>query len=744
MEAPLVLGIGRGDYKLFRIHYRSQGEPSIVTMHRDPPSRPAASSRARGWRIFPLLTVIALSVASSVALSCDSAVRPDDRPVGTPPPPESRPTDGLLEDPRLQRLVDLQVARDGEGLAAALGDEDARVRARAAFALASVQDAAAGSNLAELLDDVDAGVRRDAAFALGQLGDAAFGPRLARQLEQEADPMVRARLFEALGKAGDARALEALMAVEYLPEEAPDRALALARFGIRGVQLPTAINWLLESLTGDSPELRESAAYYFYRVRDTGGWVSQAEEVRAALDGYDPDEPAAMHLVRGLEQLGVPEDTPRLRRWLMASPDWRIRASAAEALGHRVADHLVRGDLLDALDDPSTHVALSAGNALISSSALSPQEITSIRTWVADHPREWRRAGPLLAAIGRQGGGPFLVEWLNAWGPDDVLPRTRGLAALGFVPGEEALQLLLEGARSPHARVAGTATGALARRWRVERQDSSKHAVYYQVFSEGLRGKDLASVVIAAPALADSTFRDYGAVTLLQEVYRELSVPDVEAKSAILRALAQTGDESVVDLLREETGNPSQAIRDAAESALGSLTGTTFLSGQGPPSESGRTIDWQALRSLGSQPRLILETDKGRIVLVLDADEAPLTVQTIAGFAAAGQFDDVPFHRVVPNFVAQGGDFTRKDGFGGPGFSIRSEFTQVPYVRGVAGMASSGKDTEGSQYFITHSPQPHLDGGYTAFGWVVEGMDVLDQIYEEDKVLTARVEPGRD
>ncbi|MEE8385285.1 MAG: peptidylprolyl isomerase [Dehalococcoidia bacterium] len=714
-------------------------------MHRDPPSHPAASSRARKWRILPLLSVIAVSVASSVALSCDSARRPDNRPIGTPPPPESRPTDGLLEDPRLQRLVDLQVARDGGGLAAALGDEDARVRARAAFALASVQDGAAGSDLAELLDDVDAGVRRDVAFALGQLGDAAFGPRLARQLEQETDPAVRARLFEALGKVGDARALEAFMAVEYLPEEAPGRALALARFGIRGVQLPTAITWLLESLTAESPELRESAAYYFYRVRDAGAWVSDAERVRAALDGYDPDEPAAMNLLRGLEQLGVPADTPRLRQWLLASPDWRIRASAAQALAGRVADHLARGDLLEALDDPSTHVAMAAGNSLIRSSALSPQEITSIRTWVADHPREWRRAGPLLAAIGRQGGGPFLVEWLRAWGPDEVLPRTRGLAALGFVPGEEAMQLLLEGARSPHARIAGTAMGALARRWRVERQDSSKHARYYQVFSEGLRGKDLASVVIAAPALADSAFRDYGAVTLLQEVYRELSVPeDVEAKTAILRALGRTGDESVADLLREESSSPSQAIRDAAESALGSLTGTTFLSGQGAPSESGRTVDWQALRSLGAQPRLILETEKGRIVLVLDAEEAPLTVQTIAGFAAAGQFDDVPFHRVVPNFVAQGGDFTRNDGFGGPGFLIRSEFTQVPYMRGVAGMASSGKDTEGSQYFITHSPQPHLDGAYTAFGWVVEGMDVLDRIYEEDRVVTARVESGGD
>ena len=97
---------------------------------------------------------------------------------------------------------------------------------------------------------------------------------------------------------------------------------------------------------------------------------------------------------------------------------------------------------------------------------------------------------------------------------------------------------------------------------------------------------------------------------------------------------------------------------------------------------------------------------------------------------------------MVPNFVAQGGDFTRKDGFGTPDFRIRSEFTQTPYRRGVLGMASSGKDTEGSQFFVTHSMQPHLEGSYTSFGWVQEGMDVVDLLYEEDRILSARVEPG--
>ena len=103
-----------------------------------------------------------LSIAASVAVACGSDDGPENRPIGTPPPPESRPTDGLLDDPQLQRLVDLQVARDGGGLMAALHDENAAVRARAAFALGSVQFGEAGPRLAELLSDPEADVRRDA------------------------------------------------------------------------------------------------------------------------------------------------------------------------------------------------------------------------------------------------------------------------------------------------------------------------------------------------------------------------------------------------------------------------------------------------------------------------------------------------------------------------------------------------------------------------------------------------------
>jgi cyclophilin family peptidyl-prolyl cis-trans isomerase len=114
--------------------------------------------------------------------------------------------------------------------------------------------------------------------------------------------------------------------------------------------------------------------------------------------------------------------------------------------------------------------------------------------------------------------------------------------------------------------------------------------------------------------------------------------------------------------------------------------------------------------------------------------DAPLTVDQFTRLVARRFFDGSRWHRVVPNFVIQDGD-PRGDGNGGPGSTIRDEVNRRRYDRGAVGVALSGPDTGGSQFFITHSPQPHLDGTYTVFGQVVEGYDVLDLVAQGDRIV---------
>ncbi len=149
-------------------------------------------------------------------------------------------------------------------------------------------------------------------------------------------------------------------------------------------------------------------------------------------------------------------------------------------------------------------------------------------------------------------------------------------------------------------------------------------------------------------------------------------------------------------------------------------------------------IDWKLLTSIGAQPRLSLKTDEGEAVLVLWPDVAPGSVANLAQLTKDGFLKNKAFHRVVPNFVIQGGS-PSGDAYGSLDYSIRSEFSPIHYdTEGMLGMASAGRDTEGTQFFITHSPTLHLDGRYTLFGKVEQGMDIIHKIQQGDRILEAR------
>lgn len=134
-------------------------------------------------------------------------------------------------------------------------------------------------------------------------------------------------------------------------------------------------------------------------------------------------------------------------------------------------------------------------------------------------------------------------------------------------------------------------------------------------------------------------------------------------------------------------------------------------------------------------------TNKGDIVLELYPEHAPITVNNFVFLARQGFYNNVAFHRVISDFVIQGGDPTGT-GRGGPGYRFADETQGNPLIHetGMISMANAGPNTNGSQFFITHSPQPHLDGKHTVFGKVVEGQDVVDAIRQGDVMETVTIE----
>ncbi len=198
-------------------------------------------------------------------------------------------------------------------------------------------------------------------------------------------------------------------------------------------------------------------------------------------------------------------------------------------------------------------------------------------------------------------------------------------------------------------------------------------------------------------------------------------------------------------LLRDRFPERAASLIDSLAAMGNETLNNTFLD-QGWDIEGGTVSkreflqsDWKRLARLGPEPEMRLQTDLGEIRIRLFPHLAPATISGIDSLAAEGYYDDVAFHRVVQNFVIQGGDIETGLGWGGPDYVIPTEASELTYNRAVVGIASAGRDTEGSQFFIMHQPAWHLNGLYTVIGEVVDGMDVVDQIVVGDRVQKLRI-----
>jgi cyclophilin family peptidyl-prolyl cis-trans isomerase len=212
-------------------------------------------------------------------------------------------------------------------------------------------------------------------------------------------------------------------------------------------------------------------------------------------------------------------------------------------------------------------------------------------------------------------------------------------------------------------------------------------------------------------------------------------------------AIAELGDSASVPALarafvaRALDTDADADARVSIRDALRSLAGSAFadsLERAHPPRHAAPSYYAADFADPPAARRAVLHTTAGDIQWEFYGREATQTVKNFARLAKRGYFDGLAIHRVVPNFVIQDGDPTGT-GSGGPGYTIRCEYNRLRYDPGMVGMALSGKDTGGSQWFITHSPQPHLNGRYTIFAHVTAGMDVVQRVVQGDRVLHVEI-----
>ena len=556
-----------------------------------------------------------------------------------------------------------------------LASADAATRVRAALAVGRIRDRDALQALAKLLDDADAS--ETAAWALGRI-------------EGGVDPLVRCIERQCGASSAAARALSGLAAFQKPALGALIAALhgpaaleAAISLGVlarnKDVRFPPEAHAALSSSLHRA-DARAGAAYALSRI-------PRGEGLSAALEATlrDGDPWTRSLAARAWGRQGLPA---RGLRDAFRDPDWRVRAEAARGLATAAG---AEAEIQAAFaGQASPHVLVALAEAAAQIGALAPDPAT-----VPDPVSRCAVAGA------RDRVRKQLIDTPSCAG-DGWRSRARS----GALAAELGLAQAREAFRDPDDRVRGAAAGAAGKEFAGELRALLHDADAYVV-------QEAAGALAKLPP-------DPATKEAALEASERLAAAHVKAggdaeSDALAALIALTG--------------PLPELLPTPNAALALALGAPHIAVPVPPEA----------RALPQAHLLRLRTSRGDLVIDLRPDVAPLTSSALAALARRGFYDGLTFHRVVPDFVVQGGD-PRGDGDGGPGWALPDEHSPLRFVRGTLGIATSGPETGGSQFVLCHSPQPHLDGRYTVAGQLRSGEDVLDALQPGDTILAASAE----
>jgi cyclophilin family peptidyl-prolyl cis-trans isomerase/HEAT repeat protein len=650
-----------------------------------------------------------------------------------------------LRADKMERILSLEDERTvGNGeLDRYLRDGDKGVRRRAALAAGRIGDPSVVPALVDLMNDSEGAIRQMSAFALGLVGDKLAVERLLASL-QDGDATVRARTAEALGRIGDPRAAPAVaqMVRSAIPANAPlvtvrgdDPGnprdpwleLRLGLFALARLKDPKVAQSVL--MSAGKPRFDWWAATWTAMRLES---VDLKPVLVAAASSSDPLSRA--FAARGLGALKDVGDLQLLSA-LSKDAEENVAVSALRAIAV-VGDARGVQAAATALDASSATVRWEALQTL---AALPPDR--SLRTRVVPFvgdPKAWMR-GAALRALARMDRDEFALV-LSGLDPDpEPTVRAALASALGDAGGEMAVGILFSILKEDDPRVLPSALTAMRKARGSDAVETLKGYLDHADFAvRATAAEELAG--LKAPGLTPALAASYG---------KSLGDREIDARMAIVAALSSQKDDAATAHLRTiAEKDPSRVVRQSAGKALRDL-------GEPAPDPGPARVDRPPLDYREAMapydpvagvplytPRALIYTALGRIEIHLDVVNTPLTTRNFIKLARRGFFDGLTFHRVVPGFVVQGGD-PRGDGNGGPGYTIRCELGERPFGRGAVGMALAGRDTGGSQFFITVAPAPRLDGEFTLFGEVASGMDVVDRIRPGDVIERVDIWDGR-
>ncbi|MBI5475569.1 MAG: peptidylprolyl isomerase [Ignavibacteriales bacterium] len=657
------------------------------------------------------------------------------------------------------QMQDKRTIFDGK-LISFISDQDPLIREKAILAFGSIQD----TNVIPLLldrisNDNNSKVVYAAVFAIGQTaGLMSKGKReeldhdLVWARMDQTRGIAKDRLIEEIGKFGSEQALNDLIlrfGNDQIAVKPSVLAMSIARFAIRNVVSRDAVLYLLQFIRTDD----STPWQVMYALQRIGKHVEIKNNLEQIAQLWKHRDPLVRMQLAAL--LGKTRDSliclEPLRKLFDTDPDWRVRVNAVRALCN--FDLKSQNEIVRRIES-----AFFAGNTNLATAAISSFGNSGIK--FDNSNSEIKSAFNSLEKITRNKGNTFLWQ-LQAEAALALAKLSKGdalksiyidndagiplqaqlLSACGATGSLEAAPILQKYIGNENYILYRSAIDGLRELCQRNPDNTNLISKTYQDAIEALKSEDVTVLTTSASLLGDSIFQNKESVPALIDALDRSNIPDdVEAMQEIISTLGKLNDTRSVKILQQQLEQRDNTIVRAALSALRSITGSDYSS-QIPAYFEPIYIDFDMdyLHALPETISVTMETLRGDVQMMLFKNAAPFTVMSFLKLATQrGFYRGLSFHRIVPNFVVQGGD-PRGDGWGGPGYAIRSEFSPLSYETGTVGMASSGKDTEGSQFFITQSPQPHLDGRYTIFGKVTKGMDVVNRLELDDHILDIRI-----
>jgi len=656
---------------------------------------------------------------------------------------DPNPTAPTVIRPATRTLPALVAPPAPTDLLVLLGDPEARVRRRAALALGRVGLPDAVEALTKALGDEEPEVRQMAAFAIGLIGSPAARPALAQALASP-DTVLQSRAAEALGLIGDktdapaigqmVRTHIAAGALANLPPEdvtsplaPPVEAVRLGLFALARLGAYEPLAAAVLGADGQPVSRWWPVAYALQRVGDARG----APALLTLLS--TPGRYTASFALRGLASTKAtqPQALAAIRAEVERPRDAAVLIQALRALG-TLNDRGSLPLMTRIVGDPASNAAvrLEAMNAL---ATLADDRTADILVELSSDSAPAIR-GTAMRALARVAPDVFTATLSGLDVDRDWTVRVAQAAALGGLPDGQGFARLSTMVDDADVRVVPAVLAALA---------ASKAPGAAALIRARLRAPDV--VVRAAAAQALAQFKAADAAADLRAAYTAAAADTAYiARASILAALAELDPAGVRPLLDQALKDKDWAVRVRAADLLRAQKVTDDIAASMRPATPGEDVEsaaWKSMVAPPFSPHAFIDTDKGTVEIELAVLDAPITSRNFVNLARKGFFNGVAFHRIVPDFVVQGGD-PRGDGEGGPGYAIRDELNQRPYLRGTVGMALDWRDTGGSQFFIALSPAPHLDARYTVFGEVVAGMDVVDRLLPWDVIRRVRIRDG--